>query len=98
MRAWWVAAARDGVRGPLAELGGERVYVLRTRLDAAEGGTRVECGDGPIWVLETAPGPVALGVAALRAIRANRPDRVTTRRASARTVSEPGRGGQSSEC
>jgi len=59
VRAWWVAAARDGVRGPLAELGGERVHVLRTRLDAAEGGTLVECGDGPIWVLETAPVPVA---------------------------------------
>jgi methionyl-tRNA formyltransferase len=58
VRAWWVAASRDGVRGPLAELGGERVYVRRTRLDAAEGGTRVECGDGPIWVLETAPAPV----------------------------------------
>ena len=58
VQAWWVAASRDGVRGPLAELGGERVYVLRTRLDAAEGGTRVECGDGPIWVLETAPAPV----------------------------------------
>jgi methionyl-tRNA formyltransferase len=54
VRAWWVAAARDGVRGPLAEIGGERVYVLRTRLDGAGGGTRVDCGDGPIWVLETA--------------------------------------------
>jgi methionyl-tRNA formyltransferase len=61
VQAWWVAAARDGVRGPLAELGGERVHVLRTRLDAAEGGTLVECGDGPIWVLETAPAPVARG-------------------------------------
>jgi methionyl-tRNA formyltransferase len=57
VRAWWVAAARDGVRGPLADLGGRRVLVLRTRLDAAEGGTRVDCGDGPIWVLETAPAP-----------------------------------------
>ena len=57
VQAWWVAASRDGVRGPLAELGGERLYVRRTRLDAAEGGTRVECGDGPIWVLETAPAP-----------------------------------------
>ena len=61
VRAWWVAAARDGIRGPLAELGGERVYVRRTRLDSSEGGTRIECGDGPIWVLETAPAPVAAG-------------------------------------
>lgn len=55
VRAWWFAAARDGVRGPLAELDGRRVLVQRTRLDAAEGGKRVECADGPIWVLETAP-------------------------------------------
>jgi methionyl-tRNA formyltransferase len=60
VRAWWVAAARDGVRGPLAELGGERVLVLRTRLDESEGGTRVDCGDGPIWVVETAPAPVSV--------------------------------------
>jgi methionyl-tRNA formyltransferase len=59
VRAWWVAAARDGVRGPLADLGGERVYVRRTRLDDAEGGTRVDCADGAIWVLQTAPGPAA---------------------------------------
>jgi len=55
VRAWWVAAVREGDRGPLAELDGKRVRVLRTRLDPAEGGTRVECGDGPIWVLETEP-------------------------------------------
>jgi methionyl-tRNA formyltransferase len=59
VRAWWVAAARDGVRGPLAEIGGERVYVRRTRLDDSEGGTRVDCGEGAIWVLETAPAPAA---------------------------------------
>jgi len=61
VRAWWLAAGRGAIRGPLAELGGERVYVLRTRLDAAEGGTLVECGDGPIWVLETTPAPLAPG-------------------------------------
>ncbi len=57
MRAWWVAAARDGVRGPLAALAGERVRILRTSLDEREGGVRVECGDGPLWVLETEPAP-----------------------------------------
>ena len=55
VRAWWAAAARDGVRGPLAELEGNRVLVLRTRLDSLEGGVPVDCADGPIWVLETAP-------------------------------------------
>jgi methionyl-tRNA formyltransferase len=58
VRAWWVAAVREGPRGAMAELNGERVRVLRTRLDGNEGGTRVECGDGPIWVLETAPSGV----------------------------------------
>jgi methionyl-tRNA formyltransferase len=55
VRAWWLAAARDGVRGPLAQLEGTRVIVQRTRLDAAEGGTPVACADAPIWILETAP-------------------------------------------
>jgi methionyl-tRNA formyltransferase len=57
VRAWWIAAARGGVRGPLAELEGERVFVLRTRLDGSGGGTPIDCGDGPIWVLETSPAP-----------------------------------------
>jgi methionyl-tRNA formyltransferase len=55
VRAWWVAAVREGPRGALAELDGERVRILRTSLDGDEGGVRVDCGDGPIWVLESAP-------------------------------------------
>jgi methionyl-tRNA formyltransferase len=42
------------VRGPIAELDGERVRVLRTRLEPGEG-RRVECGDGAVWVVETEP-------------------------------------------
>ena len=57
VRAWWLAAARNGIRGPLAEVEGERVLVRRTHLDGLEGGTRVDCGDAPIWVLETAQPP-----------------------------------------
>ena len=57
VRAWWVAAARDGVHGPLTEINGERIRVLRSRLDDREGGTRVLCGDGrPLWIVETARG------------------------------------------
>jgi hypothetical protein len=48
VRAWWVAAVRESPRGALGELDGERVRVLRTRLDDREGGRRVECRDGPI--------------------------------------------------
>jgi methionyl-tRNA formyltransferase len=56
VRAWWVAAASDGVHGPLTEVDGERVRVLRSRLDDSEGGTRILCGDGrPLWIVEAAP-------------------------------------------
>jgi methionyl-tRNA formyltransferase len=56
VRAWWVAAARDGVHGPVTELNGERIRVLRSRLDDREGGTRVLCGDDrPLWIVQTAP-------------------------------------------
>jgi methionyl-tRNA formyltransferase len=54
VRAWRFMpfSADRGVRGPIAELEGQRVRVLRTRLEPGEG-TRVECADGPIWVLDT---------------------------------------------
>jgi methionyl-tRNA formyltransferase len=56
VRAWrfMPMPLTGGLRGPIAELDGERVRVLRTRLEPGEG-TRVECGDGPLWVLETEP-------------------------------------------
>jgi methionyl-tRNA formyltransferase len=53
--AWRIAAIRADAHGALTTLGGERVRVLSTRLDDDEGGTRIECGDGPVWVLETEP-------------------------------------------
>jgi methionyl-tRNA formyltransferase len=52
VRAWRFVAFTRGERGPLTELAGERVRVLRTRREPGEG-TRVECGDGPLWVVET---------------------------------------------
>ncbi len=51
--AWRFAAGRG--RGPLAELNGETVVVTQTRLDPDEGAVRIECGDGPIWVVATEP-------------------------------------------
>lgn len=65
----WTLPAVSGVRGPLAELEGERVRVARTRLDPAvegagrpgevlgreDGGLLVQCGDVPIWVVATEP-------------------------------------------
>jgi methionyl-tRNA formyltransferase len=56
VRAWRFMPFQPsgGVRGPIAELNGQTVRVLRTRLEPGEG-ERVECADGPIWVLETEP-------------------------------------------
>ncbi len=46
VRAWRFAAIA-GVRGPIADLDGRRLRLVKTRLDARAGGIRVECGDGP---------------------------------------------------
>jgi methionyl-tRNA formyltransferase len=45
----------DGVAGALLELDGETVRVLASALAESEGARRVECGDGPLWLLETEP-------------------------------------------
>jgi hypothetical protein len=40
----------------VAELDGEKVVVLQTRLtDPGGGARRVECGDGPIWIVASEP-------------------------------------------
>jgi methionyl-tRNA formyltransferase len=56
VRAWRFMAfpPPGGVRGPLAELVGETVRVLRTSLEPADG-VRMECADAPIWIVETEP-------------------------------------------
>jgi methionyl-tRNA formyltransferase len=53
--AWRVAAIRRDAHGALTTINGSRVRVLLTRLDDAEGGARMECADGPLWVVETEP-------------------------------------------
>lgn len=47
---------------PVAEVGDRWLKVLRTRLEPADG-IRVDCGDGPIWIVESAPAPAPLSVA-----------------------------------
>jgi methionyl-tRNA formyltransferase len=39
---------------PVAHIGGEWLRLVRTSLEPADG-LRVECGDGPIWIVESAP-------------------------------------------
>jgi methionyl-tRNA formyltransferase len=51
--AWRYAMALDGARGALLELDGEPVRVLATSLTEVEGARRLDCGDGPLWIVET---------------------------------------------
>ena len=56
VRAWHLTFGMSGLRAPVAELDGEQVVVLQTRLtDPGGDASRVECGDGPIWVVATEP-------------------------------------------
>lgn len=43
----------DETRGALLELDGETVRVLGTVLEEVAGARRIECGDGPLWIVET---------------------------------------------
>lgn len=50
--AWRYAMRLDGPKGALLELDGETVRLLATSLQEVEGARRVECGDGPLWIVE----------------------------------------------
>ena len=54
VRVWRSHPPAEVPKGAIAMIDGERVRVLRTRLTPGEG-REVQCGDGPIWVVETAP-------------------------------------------
>ena len=56
VRAWHLTFGMGEVTGPIAELDGERVKVLRSSLtDPGDGARAVECGDGTLWILESEP-------------------------------------------
>jgi len=56
VRAWHLTFGMSGVRAPIAELDGEEVVLLQTRLtDPDAHARRVECGDGPIWIVASEP-------------------------------------------
>jgi methionyl-tRNA formyltransferase len=56
VRAWHLTFGMSGIVAPLAELDGAPVRLLRTSLSDPGGGAhRVECGDGPIWVVAHEP-------------------------------------------
>jgi methionyl-tRNA formyltransferase len=51
--AWRYAMSLDGARGALLELDGAPVRVLATSLTEVEGAERIDCGDAPLWIVET---------------------------------------------
>jgi methionyl-tRNA formyltransferase len=51
--AWRYAMSLGGARGALLELDGKAVRVLASSLTEVDGARRLECGDGPLWVLES---------------------------------------------
>jgi Formyl transferase, C-terminal domain. len=56
VRAWAFTFGLSPVVGPVGELDGGRVRLVRTSLVDPGGGARqVECGDGPLWVLDAEP-------------------------------------------
>ena len=56
VRAWHLTFGMSGLRAPLADLDGEQVVLLQTRLtDPGGDARRVECGDGPIWIVASEP-------------------------------------------
>jgi len=56
VRAWWLTFGMSETKGPIAELDGERVKLVRTSLTDPGGGARaVQCGDGSLWIVESEP-------------------------------------------
>jgi methionyl-tRNA formyltransferase len=53
--AWRYTIATGELHGALAEVDGETVRVLASSLTEAADGIRVECADGPIWLVKTEP-------------------------------------------
>jgi methionyl-tRNA formyltransferase len=60
VRAWKFAHIGKGERGPILESDGKRLRILKTSLVEVEGAERLECADGPVWVLESQPAESAV--------------------------------------
>jgi methionyl-tRNA formyltransferase len=55
VRAWSFVPPVLPELGPILERDGTSVRLLRTSLTEVAGVERIECADGPLWVVETAP-------------------------------------------
>jgi methionyl-tRNA formyltransferase len=59
VRAWAFMEQGGPVIGPLAEIDGRLTRIIATTLRTpGVEAQRVECGDGPIWILESEPSDV----------------------------------------
>jgi methionyl-tRNA formyltransferase len=54
-RAWPLAGGAPGLRGPILERDGESRRLLETSLTEVEGAERLECVDGPLWIVQSEP-------------------------------------------
>jgi len=65
VRAWHLTFGMSDVEGPIAELDGARVKLLQTSLtdpgpsETGDEARRVECGDGPIWIVASEPAEIS---------------------------------------
>ncbi len=56
VRAWQFGQGSPGIVGPVTTLDGKRVRVTRTsRTDPGDGARRMDCGDGPLWIVAVEP-------------------------------------------
>jgi len=55
VRAWSFAPFALGERGPILVQGGARRRLLRTSLAEVDGAERLDCADGPLWIVESEP-------------------------------------------
>jgi methionyl-tRNA formyltransferase len=56
VRAWeFTPFARTSERGPILEREGSRIRILKSSLSETEGAERLDCADGPLWILESEP-------------------------------------------
>jgi len=53
VRAWRVTPFGLAGRGPFIDRDGTRVRVAKSSLTEVEGAERLDCADGPIWIVET---------------------------------------------
>jgi methionyl-tRNA formyltransferase len=51
--AWRYTIPKGELHGALVQLDGETVRVLASSLAEVEGARRVDCGDGPLWLVQT---------------------------------------------